>query len=92
MDGISALQRMAEHNLQELRFDLPVSLRLQRPVIADSRMQPHEWLLTPAGQVLKTDSGSHGDDHFFPGPTDIAWTWPVLSSSGACRAPKQTSF
>jgi hypothetical protein len=73
MDGISALQRMAEHNLQELRFDLPVSLRLQRPVIADSRMQPHEWLLTPAGQVLKTDSGSHGDDHFFPGPTDIAW-------------------
>jgi thiamine kinase-like enzyme len=23
--------------------------------------------------LLKTDSGSHGDDHFFPGPTDIAW-------------------
>jgi hypothetical protein len=23
--------------------------------------------------MLKTDSGSHGDDHFFPGPTDIAW-------------------
>jgi thiamine kinase-like enzyme len=36
-------------------------------------MQPHEWLLTKDGQLLKTDSGSHGDDHFFPGPTDIAW-------------------
>jgi len=36
-------------------------------------MHPHEWLLTPQGRMLKTDSGSHGDDHFFPGPTDIAW-------------------
>ena len=36
-------------------------------------MQPHEWVITPAGKMLKTDSGSHGDDHFFPGPTDIAW-------------------
>jgi len=25
------------------------------------------------GRLLKTDAGSHGDDHFFPGPTDIAW-------------------
>jgi 2-keto-3-deoxy-L-rhamnonate aldolase RhmA len=23
--------------------------------------------------VIKTDSEFHGDDHFFPGPTDIAW-------------------
>jgi thiamine kinase-like enzyme len=23
--------------------------------------------------MLKADSGSHGDDHFFPGPTDAAW-------------------
>jgi thiamine kinase-like enzyme len=36
-------------------------------------MQPHEWLMTQEGRLLKTDSGSHGDDHFFPGPTDIAW-------------------
>jgi thiamine kinase-like enzyme len=25
------------------------------------------------GTILKTDATSHGDDHFFPGPTDIAW-------------------
>lgn len=69
----AALLRMTEHNLQELRVNLPVKLCLERPVIPDGRMQPHEWLLTPEGQMLKTDSGSHGDDHFFPGATDIAW-------------------
>jgi hypothetical protein len=67
------LQEMAEHDLDQLGFDFPVTLRLERPVIPDGRMQPHEWLLTDDGQMLKTDSGSHGDDHFFPGPTDIAW-------------------
>jgi adenine/guanine phosphoribosyltransferase-like PRPP-binding protein len=70
---LSALQQMAEHNLHELRFDLPVQLRVEHAVIADGRMQPHEWLLTGDRRLLKTDSGSHGDDHFFPGPTDIAW-------------------
>ena len=70
---LNALQQMAEHNLRELGLDLPIELRLEHAVIADGRMQPHEWLVTNEGRLLKTDSGSHGDDHFFPGPTDIAW-------------------
>lgn len=70
---LAPLQQMTEHNLQQLQLDVPVTLRLERPVIVDGRMQPHEWLLTRQGQMLKTDSGSHGDDHFFPGPADIAW-------------------
>lgn len=45
----------------------------ERVVIADGRMQPHEWRCTPAGEILKTDAADHGDDHFYPGPTDIAW-------------------
>lgn len=73
IESSSSLQQMAEHNLREFKLDVPVSLRLEKPVIADGRMQPHEWLLTGHGKALKTDSGSHGDDHFFPGPTDIAW-------------------
>jgi hypothetical protein len=68
-----ALQEMAEHNLQQLGIALPVQLKLERPTIVDGRMQLHEWLLTRSGDIFKTDSGSHGDDHFFPGPTDIAW-------------------
>jgi hypothetical protein len=73
LSNLNALQQMADHNLRELGLDLPVELRLERPVIADGRMQPHEWLWSANGTLLKTDSGSHGDDHFFPGPTDIAW-------------------
>jgi len=73
LSNLDALQKMAQHNLRELGFDWSVELRLEHPVIADGRMQPHEWLLNTEGKLLKTDSGSHGDDHFFPGPTDIAW-------------------
>lgn len=67
------LQEMAEHNLSQLGADVCVNLELQRPVIADGRMQPHEWIISENGTLWKTDSGSRGDDHFFPGPTDIAW-------------------
>ena len=45
----------------------------KNPVLTDGRMLPHEWLLQADGRILKTDAISHGDDHFFPGPTDIAW-------------------
>jgi hypothetical protein len=34
-------------------------------------MQPHEWI--SADRIFKTDSVDHGDNHFFPGPCDIAW-------------------
>jgi hypothetical protein len=73
LSDLNSLQEMADHNLRELGLKLPVELRLEHPVIADGRMQPHEWIWSAAGELLKTDSGSHGDDHFFPGPTDIAW-------------------
>lgn len=73
LSELTALQQMADHNLRELGLELPVELRLEHPVIADGKIQPHEWIWSAAGELLKTDSGSHGDDHFFPGPTDIAW-------------------
>ena len=41
-------------------------------VSVDGRMMPHEWLATPRG-LLKADATDHGDDHFLPGPQDIAW-------------------
>lgn len=73
LSDVNPLQQMANHNLHEVGFNLPVELLLERPVIADGHMQPQEWLLNNDGRLLKTDSGGHGDDHFFPGPTDIAW-------------------
>lgn len=45
---------------------------LERPTRLDARMFPHEWLRTSEG-LLKTDSADHFDDHFYPGPHDIAW-------------------
>ena len=48
-------------------------LEILRPIFADGRMMPHEWVRAPSGDILKVDAVSHGDDHFFPGPTDIAW-------------------
>jgi hypothetical protein len=44
----------------------------EAPVGVDGRMMPHEWLRTETGH-LKVDALDHHDDHFFPGPTDIAW-------------------
>jgi hypothetical protein len=56
----------------EINFD-PELLRPQNMVVVDGRMNPHEWLFTANGRLLKTDGATHGDDHFFPGLTDIAW-------------------
>ncbi|HEX6617875.1 MAG TPA: hypothetical protein VF046_16340 [Gemmatimonadales bacterium] len=44
----------------------------EQAVALDGRMLPHEWLETPNG-YLKADAVDHHDDHFFPGPQDIAW-------------------
>jgi len=41
--------------------------------LVDGRMQPFEWIASSQGELLKTDAISHGDNHFFPGPCDIAW-------------------
>jgi hypothetical protein len=50
-----------------------VELPLGRPVIADARMMPHEWIAVPGALPLKLDGIAHGDDHLFPGPVDVAW-------------------
>jgi hypothetical protein len=42
------------------------------PVALDGRMLPHEWVRTEAG-FFKVDNLDHHDDHFYPGPQDIAW-------------------
>jgi hypothetical protein len=43
-----------------------------RAVALDGRMLLQEWLQTAEG-FLKTDALDHHDDHFYPGPQDIAW-------------------
>ncbi|WP_437904006.1 hypothetical protein WME95_36770 [Sorangium sp. So ce327] len=67
---------MARTNFSlEMRRELPGELHLElaRPVIVDGRMDPHEWRRSSSGELVKVDACGHGDDHFLPGPTDIAW-------------------
>jgi hypothetical protein len=49
------------------------SFRTDHLVVADGRMAPHEWIRSHDGRLIKVDASQHGDDHFFPGPTDIHW-------------------
>src|SRR5579872_1784733 len=75
-NSIQALAEMAAVNAAEafgIEVDLSRELKLERPVIADARMMPHEWLLANGSEIYKCDGLSHGDDHFYPGPCDIAW-------------------
>jgi hypothetical protein len=71
------LRKMLEFNIhQEFGLDLKMDhhgLLCLQPVLADGRMQPYEWIATGTDEFLKTDAISHGDNHFFPGPCDIAW-------------------
>jgi hypothetical protein len=68
------LEQMMQLNLERtLGISCSAALRIERPVIADARMMPHEWISTTGGRLLKFDAAAHGDDHFYPGPTDVAW-------------------
>jgi hypothetical protein len=49
-----------------------IRLPAEEPTALDGRMLPHEWLRTSTGYV-KVDAVDHHDDHFYPGPQDIAW-------------------
>jgi hypothetical protein len=75
--GTPQLREMLEFNItQEFGITRPFDeddFCTHRPVISDGSMQPHEWIAARSGQVIKVDGLDHGDDHFFPGPCDIAW-------------------
>jgi hypothetical protein len=78
---MSSLLEMACHNaetslgasasaaIRKLAHQLPQPRAL---TIVDGRVAPNEWLHTNAG-LKKLDAFDHGDDHFFPGPCDVAW-------------------
>lgn len=69
-----SLKEMVRVNV-ELEAGVPplVLPNIERLVIADGKLMPYEWVIDDRGRALKTDATDHGDDHFFPGPTDSAW-------------------
>ena len=79
----SELREMLEFNvLQEFGQELSLpqdAFWTDRPVVADGRMQPYEWISVSPEHLIKTDGTDHGDNHFFPGPCDIAWDLAGIS-------------
>jgi hypothetical protein len=79
-----AVEAMALQNVEEAlgqgarvrlerMLDRTRSVRADQPAIRlDNRMRPHEFILD-GNRLWKTDGYEHDDDHFFPGPYDIAW-------------------
>jgi len=90
----SELETMARWNWQCEFGTEPyaIRLRLERPVIADGRMLPHEWMRTNDGRILKLDGSTHGDDHFFPGPCDIAWDLAGMIIEWEMNAAQSQAF
>ena len=71
--NLAELERMTRFNTEEITGTAyEAKLRLEYPVFADNRMYPYKFMRTPFG-MKKLDGAPHGDDHFFPGPCDIAW-------------------
>ena len=71
----AALHQMVIHNVRALLGVELVGYELDvvSACICDARLMPHEWIRSEGGRILKTDATMHGDDHFYPGPCDIAW-------------------
>jgi len=71
---VAEMFRFNLHQAFDIDWDFdPALLATKNPVLVDGRMQPHEWIRSKDGTIIKVDGCTHGDDHFFPGPTDIAW-------------------
>lgn len=70
-----SLREMTAVNLAEAGFAIGRirPLEVVRPTVPDARLMPHEWLRDARGRLTKLDGTDHGDDHFYPGPTDVAW-------------------
>jgi hypothetical protein len=72
LESMARVNLLEEFGCDEIGCDLSLLNRGPK-IVTDCRMQPHYWLRTPAGKIIKTSGNLHGDDHLFPGPCDIAW-------------------
>ncbi|HET7599155.1 MAG TPA: HAD-IIIA family hydrolase [Gemmatimonadales bacterium] len=72
MAGFNVASRMGEAWGDAARRLLAGAAWGDRAAAVDGHMLPHEWIRTRTGYE-KADALEHGDDHFLPGPQDVAW-------------------
>ncbi len=68
-----ALGPAAAEKVRDWHGKLPEIARLERPVLTDNKMHAWEWLVTPRGEILKTDALDHHQGNDLVGAQDIAW-------------------
>lgn len=78
------LEPLAQMIEQNTRRAWSAALPEAAAVTLDGRMLRHEWLATAEG-IVKTDALDHGDDHFYPGPQDIAWDLAAFGVEFECE-------
>ncbi len=81
--AIARLELILQTNIREVLGAESVDRALQiaaafhRPPLCpstgDGHFAPHEWLRTPAGEILKLDATGHDLDHTITGPQPIYW-------------------
>jgi hypothetical protein len=71
------LAEMVHFNLfEETKYELRLpaaAFECESPIVPDCRMQPHKWIRTGAGTIVKVDGAADGEGHFLPGATDVLW-------------------
>ena len=74
-DGLEEVAQFNFHQATGRELGDDFILPLHKPVIADAQMMPRNWFqpFRVNKVFLKLDCGTHGDNHFYPGPVDIAW-------------------
>lgn len=74
--SLAELVTMVRRNAAQLgAWNPPIGALQQgvRPVLIDGKLQRHEWLRLPSGQLLKADAIDHHQGHDLIGCQDIAW-------------------
>ncbi|AMY08039.1 hypothetical protein LuPra_01227 [Luteitalea pratensis] len=80
------------HDTTLLQLERLARASAPRPaVVIDGHLSPWEWLTTPTG-VVKVDTAEHGDDHFQPGPQDIAWDVAAVLGEFAWTSSERASL
>lgn len=65
--------RVAEQLRERWGGEIENLQRRRRPIFTDNRMHPVEWLVTPGGELIKTDAVDHAVGHDCIGPQDLMW-------------------
>ncbi|MGE5457807.1 MAG: hypothetical protein ACM3RX_05585 [Methanococcaceae archaeon] len=97
-NSLDEIAEMIYINVQEglgkdIRFKrAELSLLEEMPaVVIDGHMMPYEWI-DAGGRILKTDAAFHHNDHFLPGPQDIAYDIAGLFVEFSLNEEKQDYF